>query len=197
ARARPIEIGAVLENHVDERNAEIGEPAHDPRLRHAQHRGGQRIGDLVLHHLRRLSGKLGVDNHLHVGEVGDRIERHLGDGVKPGDAEEDRRETDQEDIARRPANDPCDHFGVSWLNARRAALRLLSASIRKVAETTTSSPLLTPSMISTKPSPRRPVLTARGSKRPAPFATSTTWRVPLSITALSGTAGTALWSASA
>src|SRR5262249_39543352 len=33
-----------------------------------------------------------------------------------------------------------------------------------------------------------PELDARGSKRPSPLTTRTTWRVPLSITALAGTA---------
>ena len=43
-----------------------------------------------------------------------------------------------------------DHFGGSaCVKARSAALRLLSASIRKVAEVTTSSPALTPSSTST------------------------------------------------
>ena len=41
-------------------------------------------------------------------------------------------------------------FGVSgWVKACSAALRLLSASIRKVAAVTTSSPLATPSSTST------------------------------------------------
>ncbi|ODR97643.1 hypothetical protein AUC69_11065 [Methyloceanibacter superfactus] len=33
-------------------------------------------------------------------------------------------------------------------------------------------------------------MTARGAKRPSPLAMRTTWRVPLSITALAGTAVT-------
>ena len=55
ARARPVDVGAVFEDDVDKRDAEEREAAHDFRLRHGQHRGRQRIGDLVLDHLRRLA----------------------------------------------------------------------------------------------------------------------------------------------
>ena len=150
ARARPVEVGAVLEDHVDERDAEEREPAHDARLGDAQHRGRERIGDLVFDHLRRLAGIFRVDDHLDVGEVGNGIERHARDRVDAGERHEDGRKPDQEDIARRPANESCDHFGASGcVKACSAAFRLLSASIRKVAAVTTSSPALTPSSTST------------------------------------------------
>ncbi len=55
ARARPVEVGAVLEQHVDERVAEERIAAHGLGAGHRQHRRGQRIGDLVLDDLRRLS----------------------------------------------------------------------------------------------------------------------------------------------
>src|SRR3546814_2896157 len=47
AAARPIEICAVLEDHIDEAVAEEGIAAHRLGARHRQHGGGQRIGDLV------------------------------------------------------------------------------------------------------------------------------------------------------
>ena len=85
---------------------------------------------------------------------------------------------------------------MAWLSCRRrisprlsavklasAAFRLLSASIRKFAATTTFSPAVTPLVTSTKPSPRRPSLTGRGSKRPSPRSTCTICRLPLSMTA--------------
>ena len=150
ARARPIEVGAVLEDHIDEGDAEKGEAAHHPRLRHGQHGGGQRIGDLVLDHLRGLSRILRIDDDLHVGEVGDRIQRYARDGVHTGQSHEDRREPHQEDVAGRPADEPRDHgCGSCWLKVCSAARRLLSASMRKVAEVTTSSPGFRPSLTST------------------------------------------------
>ena len=50
-------------------------PAHVLRARHREHRSCERIGDLVLDHLRRLSRILGVDDGLHVREVGDGVKR--------------------------------------------------------------------------------------------------------------------------
>ena len=82
ARARPVDVGAVLEDDVDERDAEEREAAHHLRLRHRQHRRRQRIGDLVLDHLRRLAGIFGVDDDLGVGEVGDGVERQMQQGVE-------------------------------------------------------------------------------------------------------------------
>src|SRR5712664_946573 len=55
----------------------------------------------------------------------------------------------------------------SMTGATSAALRLLSASIRKLAPTTTRSPIETPFKISAKPPPRAPSLTRRGAKRPS------------------------------
>ena len=88
-----------------------------------------------------------------------------------------------------PGAPPPDRF-LSALNPPSAALRLLSESIRKLARVTTVSPSFTPDSTSTKPSPRVPSFTSRGSKRPSPSATSTTCRVPLSMTAESGTVTT-------
>jgi hypothetical protein len=74
ARARPVDVGAVLEDDVDEGRAEEGKAAHHLRLRHRQHGRGQRVGDLVFHHLRRLPGVFGVDDDLHVREVGQGVD---------------------------------------------------------------------------------------------------------------------------
>jgi hypothetical protein len=48
ARARPVEVRAVLEDHVHERHAEERVPAHRARAGHLEHLGGDRVGDLVL-----------------------------------------------------------------------------------------------------------------------------------------------------
>src|ERR1035437_3665074 len=59
ARTRPVDVRAVLEDDVDEGGAEKGEATHDLGFRHREHRGCERVGDLVLDHLRRLAGVLG------------------------------------------------------------------------------------------------------------------------------------------
>ena len=79
AAARPVHVGAVFEDDVDEREAEEGIAAHDLGVRDRQHLRRQRIGDLILDDLRRLAGVFGVDDHLHVGEVGDGVHGRVED----------------------------------------------------------------------------------------------------------------------
>ena len=65
-RTRPVNIRAVLENDIHEGCAEHRETAHYTGFRHRNHRGSQRISDLIFHHLRCLAGIFSVNNHLHV-----------------------------------------------------------------------------------------------------------------------------------
>ncbi len=117
ARPRPIDIGSFLENHIDKRDAEIREAAHDARLGHGQHRRRERIGDLILDDLRRLPRKLGVNDDLRVGEVGNGVERHAVNRIDAEHGHEQRGEPDEKDIAGGPADDRGDHFGSPWLKA--------------------------------------------------------------------------------
>ena len=75
ARARPVKIGAVLEDHIDEAVAEEGVAAHRLGAGHRQHGGGERIGHLVLDDLRRLAGIAGADDDLRIRKVRKRIDR--------------------------------------------------------------------------------------------------------------------------
>ena len=138
--------------------------------RHAQQCGRQRKGDLVLDHLRGLPRVLGVDDDLRVGKIGNGVERHLAHGIDAGGGEQRRADQHENHIAGRPADDGGDH---GWLPCERsgaaaedggcaagagvaamgekadsAALRLLSASMRKFAATTTSSPASMPEVTS-------------------------------------------------
>ena len=65
-RACPVGVGAVLENDVDKGITEERIAADINRPGYRQHGGSQRIGDLVLDHLRCLSRVAGLDNDLHV-----------------------------------------------------------------------------------------------------------------------------------
>jgi hypothetical protein len=80
AAARPIEVGAVLEDHIDEAVAEEGIAAHRLGTGHREHGGGQRISNLVLDDLRRLAGVAGADHDLYVGEIGQRVDRGRAHG---------------------------------------------------------------------------------------------------------------------
>ena len=102
-----------------------------------------------------------------VGEVGDGVERKTPHGKHAARHDGRRCDQDQQQIARRPANDAGDHLPSpllsGWPKAASAARILLSASIRKVACVTTRSPALTPSSTCTQPGTCAPSFTGRGS----------------------------------
>ncbi len=79
----PIDIGAVFKDDVDQRDTELGKAAHYLGLGDGQHGGGQRIGDLVLHHKGSLFGEFGGDNDLDIGKIGDGIDGEHVHGVEP------------------------------------------------------------------------------------------------------------------
>ena len=108
-RAAPVGVGAVLEDDVHERHAEEREAAHHLRPRHRQHGGGQRIGDLILHDLRRLAGVLGVDDGLHVREVGDGVERQRPQRHDARRHGEHRADQNQDEVPGGPADETRDH----------------------------------------------------------------------------------------
>ncbi len=81
--AGPVEICVVVKQHIDEGVAEERVAAHRGRPRYRQHGGGERVGDLILHHLGRLARVGGLDDHLHIGEVRQGIHRGLFDRPEP------------------------------------------------------------------------------------------------------------------
>ena len=109
ARARPVQVGAVLEQHVDEAVAEEREAAHRLRAGHRHHRRRQRVGHLVLDDLRRLAGPAGADDDLHVAQVGQRIHRRRAQAPESRCGEEGRRQQHQEAVGHRPADQRGDH----------------------------------------------------------------------------------------
>ena len=112
AAARPVEVGPVLEDDVDERDAEERVAPHRRRARHLEHLGGDGIRDLVFDDARRLLVVLRLHDHLHVGEIGERLERCASEGP---DAAGDRGrggEDDQQRIRDRPADEAFQHDGI-------------------------------------------------------------------------------------
>ena len=112
-RPRPVQISPVLENHIDEGRAEEGKAAHHLGAGHAQHRGTQRISDLILHHLRSLAGIVGVDDHLRVRQIGQRIERDVAHRINPASHQENRADQHQKDIAGRGRDQAFQHVSGS------------------------------------------------------------------------------------
>src|SRR6185369_1747035 len=119
----------------------------------------QRIGDLVFDHLWRLAGILGVDDDLRVGEVRDRVQRKVNERIEAGGSREARADQYQQQVAGRPGDDAGNHLrspaawpapasealGAASPKPLSAAFKLLSASIRKLADVTTLSPSPSPS----------------------------------------------------
>ena len=105
ARTRPVDIRTVLEDHIHKGSAKEGKAAHDFRLRHRQHGAGERIGDLVLDDLWRLSGIFRVDDHLRVGKIGQGIKRRPEQRPNADAADEQHGQQHQEDVACRPGDE--------------------------------------------------------------------------------------------
>src|SRR6266705_2723229 len=113
-RARPVRVGAVLEEDVHERIAEERIAAHGLRSGHREHRRGERISDLVLDDLRRLPRVGGADDHLHVGEVGNRVERRPRRRPDSPRRECERGEHHEETVRDRPADELRDHLRTPY-----------------------------------------------------------------------------------
>ena len=107
--ACPVEVRAVLEDHVDEGEAEERVAADDLGVRHREHRRGDRVGHLVLHDLGRLARELRVEDDLDVGEVGDRVDARRPDGPHTGRYRHDEPGRNQQLVAQRPLDEPVQH----------------------------------------------------------------------------------------
>ena len=96
ARARPIDVGPVLENDIDERLPEHRFAPNEFHFRRGDELGRNRISDLVFDQVGRASFPIGVDDDLHVAQVGNGIERRPLDRPDAGrDAEEDEDDDEQ------------------------------------------------------------------------------------------------------
>ena len=80
SRARPVKVGALVEDDVDIGDSEIGEAANVFHLGHSQQGRGDGIGELVLDDV-GTAVPLGVDDDLGVAEVGDRIDFGVAHGA--------------------------------------------------------------------------------------------------------------------
>ena len=107
-RARPVGVGAVLEDHVDERVAEIGDAADRLHARRAKHRRHDRIRDLRLDEVGAAIPPR-VDDDLRVAEVGDRVERHVPQRARAGERGGAHEQQDEELVPDREVDDAVDH----------------------------------------------------------------------------------------
>ena len=160
--ARPIEIGRVIEQDIDEAVSDERIAAHHARARHRQHRRRERVRNLVLDDLRGLARIGGADDDLDVGQVGQRIDCCRAQSAHSDD---DQREGCEQDEEARPdgrLDDPRDHFVSPVIGRAATPVRLASLSSRNWPDATTFSPGASPARISVLPPASRPALTSAG-----------------------------------
>ena len=109
AGARPVHVGAVLEDHIHHGEAEEGIAAHHLGVGHRQHRRGERVGHLVFHHLRRLPRETGEHDDLHVGKIGDGIQRRGLHRLPTRERDQQRRDQHHETVLDRRVDQRADH----------------------------------------------------------------------------------------
>ncbi len=166
--AGPVHIDAVVEDHIDERQSE---KALAPDVIHpgrSQQRCGQWVGNLVLHQVGAAARPLGKDDHLHVREIRNGVQRRQPEGLPAADGEREDSDHCQQRVTGAVADNPlqpANGFAFSgWVSGRilvaviyhcsSPAFRRLSDAIRKLPEVTTRSPASMPSRISTTPPAR-------------------------------------------
>ena len=153
----PVDVGPFLEDGIDERGAEKGEPAHHLDLGRGKQGGGDRVGDLVFDKVGAAAFPFGEDDDLGVAQIGDRIKGRVADGPDPPAGEGKHQQEDEKPVAGAEIDNAGDHCFTT-------PLRRASESMRKVAAEATFSPVCKPLMISAMPSALTPTPTSRGSK---------------------------------
>ena len=184
-RPRPVDVGAVFEDDVDVRVAEVGHAAYGFHARRAEERRHNRIRHLRIDDV-GAAVPARVHDHLRVAEIRERVERHVDHRPRAGDRGENGRHHDDGAMSCGPLDDGRNH-GRDRSSVMLVRMRC-SASTTKAPATTTRSPALRPFTIWTRPPRRQPVSTSRGSKTPARRSTNTVRFRPESIIASTGTA---------
>ena len=119
ARARPIDVGAVLKDDVDEREAEEGVTPDDLHLGCGEKSRDDGIGDLVFDQVGAAAFPLRKDDHLDIGEVRDGVEGGVVGGPgAPGNGEESTQE-DVELVFGAPLDEFFYHVTLAFQAAAR------------------------------------------------------------------------------
>ncbi len=114
ATPRPIHIGSILEDHVDEREPEETIAANIRHVGNRKHRGRQRISDLVFNRLRIAALPRRVDDNLHVRQIGNGINRNRIGRPSTDHRNQHREDADQKPIIDAPSDELTNHgFSIS------------------------------------------------------------------------------------
>src|SRR5690348_1152217 len=113
AGACPIEVCSVLENNKDVGITEHGLGSHGLNVGSCEKGRDNGIGDLVLDDVWRLTFPGDVDDHLHIGDVRQRIERNVLERPDSGKKQHESPDENQEAVVRAPINNAGDHGYMS------------------------------------------------------------------------------------
>src|SRR5947208_6518796 len=113
ARTRPINVGAVLEDYVDERLAEHRFATDEFHFWRGNEEGGNGICDLVFHQVGRAAFPFRVNNYLHVAQVGNCVERRVNQPVNTARNSEDRENENEKFVLRARLDDALDQGAAS------------------------------------------------------------------------------------
>ena len=109
ARTRPIQIRSVLKHDEDVGVAKHGLRAHGFYVRGGEKCRDNGIRDLVFDEAGRLTCPRRVDNHFHVGNVGQRVERNVTQGPDSREHQQECSHKNEKTILRAPINPSGDH----------------------------------------------------------------------------------------
>ena len=106
---RAVDVGAPVEFHIDDRQADAGHRAHPDHARHAVHRGLDRIGDELLDLLRRQAFGLGEQRHRRAVEVGKHVDRDARQHEGAVAHEDERRRQHEQPVAQARRDQDVEH----------------------------------------------------------------------------------------
>src|SRR5580700_322551 len=108
-RTGPIDIGPVLKHHKDVGVIEHGLRAYRFHPRPSQQRSDDWIGDLIFDDVGWLAFPIGVNDHLHIRNVRQGVQRNVAHGPDSSQREQKYPGEDQEAIVCAPLDDSGDH----------------------------------------------------------------------------------------
>src|SRR5579875_1083723 len=112
-RPRPVEIGSILEDDEDVGISKHRLGADSLYARRGEHRGNDRVCDLVFNDVGWFSWPLGEDDDFHIRDIWQRVERNPAQRIDSGQYKQERPCKYEEAIAGAPVNPTMDHLHPS------------------------------------------------------------------------------------
>src|SRR6266849_9338366 len=108
-RTSPINVRPVFEDNKDVRVIEHGLCAYRLHLRRSQEGSDNGVGDLIFDDVGWFAFPVGVNDHLHVGNIRQGVQRNVADGPDSSQCKQKYPSEDEEAIVCAPLDDSGDH----------------------------------------------------------------------------------------